>query len=233
VQWKAEYPEKLCVVMAAILKRLAALLNVVLSVTAATSRTQKIDPTKPAWLNLAIMANRQPRSKLVQTLVSEYHHVVTIKNLLPDVPHISSLVGKHLERPLFYGEFSIPKGSTILKLRQPIGGDNGTHKLVIGIFHTPDQCLDKSFKVIHPFVHPACTRDVLSRALFETLVTGPSALAEKRTATLNYYAELARKLALSSFSTSRSSCFILLAIVLCLRRLSLDPQHLLRKELRP
>ena len=66
---------------------------------------------------------------------------------------------------------------------------------MIGIFHTPDQCLDKSFKVIHPFVHPACTRDVLSRALFETLVTGPSALAEKRTATLNYYAELARKLA--------------------------------------
>ena len=111
------------------------------------------------------------------------------------MPHISSLVGKHLERPLSYGEFSIPKGSTILKLRQPIGGDNGTHKLVIGIFHTPDQFLDKSFKLIHAFDHPACTRDVLSRALFETLVTGPSALAEKRTATLNYYAELARKLA--------------------------------------
>jgi hypothetical protein len=31
--------------------------------------------------------------------------------------------------------------------------------------------------------------------MFETLVTEPSALAEKRTATLNYYAELARKLA--------------------------------------
>ena len=40
--------------------------------------------------------------------------------------------------------------------------------------------------MFHPFGH---------RALFETLVTGPSALAEKRTATLNYYAELARKLA--------------------------------------
>ena len=49
--------------------------------------------------------------------------------------------------------------------------------------------------MFHPFGHLACARDVLSRAMFETLVTGPSALAEKRTATLNYYAELARKLA--------------------------------------
>ena len=79
MQWRADNLTKLCVVMATILKRLAVQLNVVLSVAAATSRTQKIDPTKPAWLNLAIMANRQPRSKLVQTLVSEYHHVVTIK----------------------------------------------------------------------------------------------------------------------------------------------------------
>ena len=70
----------------------------------------------------------------------------------------------------------------ILELRQLTGGDNGTHKLAIGIFHTPAQLLDKSFKLIHPFDHPACklfppfdhpacTRDVLSRALFETLVT--------------------------------------------------------------
>jgi hypothetical protein len=47
----------------------------------------------------------------------------------------------------------------------------------------------------HPFDHPASTRDVFSRALFETLVTGPSALAEKSAATLKYYAELAQRLA--------------------------------------
>jgi len=116
-------------------------------VTAATAQTQKLDPTKSTRLSLAIMANRQPRSKLVRPLVSEYHHVVTIGNLLPDVPHFSSLVGKHLEKPLLYGEFSIPKGSKILEMRQPTGGGNGTHrthKLVTGIFHTPDQFFDKS-----------------------------------------------------------------------------------------
>ena len=83
----------------------------------------------------------------------------------------------------------------MLELRQPTGGDNGTHKLVIGIFHTPDQFLDKSFNLTHPFDHPASTRDVFSRALFETLITGPSALAEKSAATLKYYAELAQRLA--------------------------------------
>ena len=59
----------------------------------------------------------------------------------------------------------------------------------------PDQFLDKSFKLIHPFDHPACTRDVLSRTLFETLVIGPSALAQKRHATLKFYTDLAKQLA--------------------------------------
>jgi hypothetical protein len=66
---------------------------------------------------------------------------------------------------------------------------------VIGIFHTPDQFLDESFKLIHPFDHPACTRDVLSRTLFETLVIGHSALAQKRHATLKFYTNLAKQLA--------------------------------------
>ena len=51
------------------------------------------------------------------------------------------------------------------------------------------------FNLTHPFDHPASTRDVFSRALFETLITGPSALAEKSAATLKYYAELAQRLA--------------------------------------
>ena len=102
---EAEYPEKLCVVMATVLERLAVQLVVVLSVTAATAQTQKIDPTKAAQLILAFLANRQPRSKLVQPLPSEYHHVVTFNKIsLPDVPHFSSLVSKHLEKPLLYGD---------------------------------------------------------------------------------------------------------------------------------
>ena len=44
---------KLCVVMATVLERLAVQLVVVLSVTAATAQTQKIDPTKAARLILA------------------------------------------------------------------------------------------------------------------------------------------------------------------------------------
>jgi hypothetical protein len=79
--------------------------------SAQTMTSSNLDSQKPAWLNLAIMANRQTRSRLVQPLVSEYHHVVTIqKNLLPDVPHISSLLGKHLEQPLFMANLAYPKG---------------------------------------------------------------------------------------------------------------------------
>ena len=101
---EAEYHEALCG-HGDCSQRLAVQLVVVLLVTAATAQTQKIDPTKAAQLILAFLANRQPRSKLVQPLPSEYHHVVTINKIsLPDVPHFSSLVSKHLEKPLLYGD---------------------------------------------------------------------------------------------------------------------------------
>jgi hypothetical protein len=44
------------------------------------------------------------------------------------MPYFSPLIGKPFKKPLVHGEFSVPKGSKMLELRQPTGGDNGTHK---------------------------------------------------------------------------------------------------------
>jgi hypothetical protein len=204
---ESEYPAEMCDLLSSILFQLASSLGVAVAAISTASK-QITDPTKPVRAKLAIMAGRQPRSQLIQPIISEYEQIMTVPISAEQYHEFQRLVGSKLPKDFVSHDVTVPKDSKVLELRRSGGGVIGTQhkesaadasnvesfKMVVGVYHSPDSFINKALKLDHPFDHPANVKDVLSHAMFKLLTEGPEKVCNDREAALEKYNRISRSL---------------------------------------
>ena len=182
--------------------------------------TDAADPAAAAHVAQRVAAAVQPRGAHVFSVIPEFRERIWLPASLSLHADPKDLVGTPVD---VYGGRTFPKGSKIIALRM-LGGESGSayiiHRLgktpasdthdppdphapdvpsvMIGVAWTPDEFVERSLTLKHPFDSVA-VEDGILRSVFTTLIRPPSATRQLREATLAVWRD--RALALEERET--------------------------------
>jgi len=154
------------------------------------SRTTRMPDDAPTVHVDRIAAAVQPRRNAGPALISEFRAVARLPVNANSVTQAAALIGKS---PPCWGTSRLPKGAKILSLISN-GGDSGRdHFLEIGIPWSPQEFVEKSLSLEHPYSAVSVEDDIL-RSAFTTLTGSLAAARHARDQALDHWSRRAAAL---------------------------------------
>lgn len=144
---------------------------------------QKDIKDAPAAKRARMAAGIQPRGNAVPALIPEFAKIVQLKVTQAQFNRL--VVGQAPSNDVF------AEPSKVLRLLR--GGDEGKDLgVVLGVFHSPDEWLERALEVEHPFDTSSALPDILIKNIFSVLSKGAVCISKERLTAIESIAALAK-----------------------------------------